>query len=147
MQTRNQIRVKALGWIRDGDRLLVAEGYQPDRQKHYYRALGGSIEFGETSLEALKREFQEEIQAELKNIQYLGCIENLFTYSGQPCHELIQFYQCDFADPRFYQLAQVKFMDDSEDGTNQPVTAYWIECDRFQTGELWLVPEACLKFL
>lgn len=147
MQTRNRIQVKALGLIRDGDRLFVAEGYHPDLQKHYYRALGGSIEFGETSLDALKREFQEEIQADLTNIQYLGCIENLFTYSGQPCHELIQFYQCDFADPRFYQLDQITFMDGSKDETNQPVTAYWIAYERFKVGDLWLVPDACLKFL
>jgi NADH pyrophosphatase NudC (nudix superfamily) len=147
MQTSNRIWVKALGLIRDSDRLLVGEGYQPDLQKHYYRALGGSIEFGETSLSALQREFQEEIQAELTNIQYLGCIENLFTYLGQPCHELIQFYQCDFADPRFYQLEQITFMESATDETNQPVTAYWIECDLFRSGNLWLVPDGCLKFL
>lgn len=147
MQTRNQVRVKALGLIRNGDRLFVAEGYHPDLQKHYYRALGGSIEFGETSLDALQREFQEEIQAELANIQYLGCIENLFTYAGQPCHELIQLYQCDFADPQFYQLDQLTFMEDPRDGINEPIIARWIECDRFKTGDLWLVPEACLEFL
>lgn len=28
--------------------------------------MGGGVDFGETSLEAVKREFQEEIQAELK---------------------------------------------------------------------------------
>jgi 8-oxo-dGTP pyrophosphatase MutT (NUDIX family) len=147
MQPRNQIRVKVLGLIRNGDRILVSKDYQPDVQKHYYRALGGSIEFGETSREALQREFQEELQAELINLQYLGCVENLFTYAGQRCHELIQFYQCDFVDRRFYQLEQVPFVDGASHETNQPGIAYWIECDRFKSGELWLVPEACLKFL
>jgi len=41
--------------------------------------MGGGVDFGETSRDALQREFQEEIQAELTNIRHLGCLENLFT--------------------------------------------------------------------
>ncbi len=58
-----QIRALVLGLIRKGDRILVAEGYDSVKQEFFYRSLGGGVEFGETSLEALKREFQEEIQA------------------------------------------------------------------------------------
>uniref|UniRef100_A0A832M2X3 NUDIX domain-containing protein n=1 Tax=Oscillatoriales cyanobacterium SpSt-402 TaxID=2282168 RepID=A0A832M2X3_9CYAN len=143
MQTQNRIRVVALGLIVDGDRVFVYSDYEPIKQRQFYRALGGGVEFGESSLEALQREFWEEIQAELTNIEYLGCIENRFMHLNQPKHEIIQLYRCDFADPQFYQLQEVTFFD----GSNKPIAAQWVECDRFKSGELWLVPEACLQFI
>lgn len=142
MGKTGKIRVLVLGLIQDGDRVFVSEGFDPVKQQTFYRALGGGIDFGETSLEALHREFQEELQAELTNIRYLGCLENLFVYNGQPCHELVQLYACDFADPRFYQLEEVMFMESHEQHK-----ALWIKSDRFRSGELHLVPEACLNYL
>lgn len=143
MQTQNRIRVKALALIVSGDRLFVSGSYEPIKQKTFYRALGGSVEFGESSLEALQREFQEEVAAELTNIQYLGCIENRFTYLDQPQHEIIQLYRADFADPKFYQLDKVACVENN----NQAFIAEWLERDRFISGELWLVPEDCLNYL
>lgn len=137
-----QIRALVLGLIRDGDRILVAEGYDSVKQEFFYRSLGGGVEFGETSLDALKREFQEEIQAELCNIRHLGFSENLFMYEGKPGHEWIQLYQADLVDSKFYQL-------DEFIGT-EIETAFvvrWIECDRFQSKELHLFPEICLSYL
>lgn len=139
----DRIRVKALGLVMDHDRVFVAGSYEPVKQKTFYRALGGSIEFGESSLDALQREFREEIQAELTNIRYLGCLENRFIYLNQPQHEMIQLYQVDFVDPQFYMLEQLTFVD----GNNPPAVAEWIHRDRFLSGELWLVPEECLRYL
>ncbi|MGA7937672.1 MAG: NUDIX domain-containing protein [Kovacikia sp.] len=137
-----KIRTKVLGWIRNGDRVFVTETYDSEKQQFYYRALGGSIEFGETSLEALKREFMEEIQAELTNIQYLCCIENLFTFEGNPGHEIIQLYQCDFVDTGFYKQEKVIVHEENFQGI-----AYWISVEKFKSGELRLVPELCLTYL
>lgn len=142
MGKTGKIRVLALGLIREGDRIFVSEGFDPVKQQTFYRALGGGVDFGETSLEALQREFQEELQAELKNIRYLGCLENLFVYNGKPGHELVQLYECDFADPRFYELDEVMFMESHEQHK-----ALWVKSDRFRSGELHLVPEACLNYL
>ncbi|MBW4468933.1 MAG: NUDIX hydrolase [Stenomitos rutilans HA7619-LM2] len=137
-----RIRVIVLGMIQQDSRLLVSEGFDPVKQNYFYRALGGGIEFGETSLEALKREFHEELQAELMNIRYLGCLENLFTYDGKPGHELVQLYRCDFADRTFYQREEILFSD-----SDQTYTAQWIERDRFQSGELRLVPPEALQYI
>lgn len=137
-----KIRVLALGLIQNGDRIFVSEGYDPAKDLTFYRALGGGVDFGETSLEALQREFQEEIQAELTNIQYLGCLENLFVFNDYPGHEIIQLYRCDFADPKFYQVETVPFAE----GDRQK-NALWVKCDRFQSGELTLFPERFLDYL
>jgi 8-oxo-dGTP pyrophosphatase MutT (NUDIX family) len=142
MHKSGEIRVIALGLIRDDERIFISEGYDPVKQDTFYRALGGGVDFGETSLEALHREFQEEIQAELTNIRYLGCIENLFTFNGKPGHEIIQLYQCDFVDPKLYQIERTVFAE----GDRQKA-ALWVEINRFKSGELRLVPEVFLDYL
>ncbi len=142
MHKSGEIRVLALGLIRDGDRTFISEGYDPVKQQTFYRAMGGGVDFGETSKTALQREFQEEIQAELTNIRYLGCIENLFTFNGKQGHEILQVYQCDFVDPKFYQLEKLVFAE----GERQK-TALWVEINRFKSGELKLVPEQFFEYL
>lgn len=138
---KQRIRAVVLGLIQDGSRLFVSEGFDPVKQDSFYRALGGGVEFGETSLDALKREFREELQAELTNIHYLCCLENLFTFNGKPGHELVQLYRCNFVDPSFYQQEQISFVD-----SGQSYVASWIERHRFQSGELRLVPPECLQY-
>jgi len=142
MGESGKIRVLALGLIRDGDRLFVSEGYDPIKKSTFYRAMGGGVDFGESSLEALKREFYEEIKAPLANIQYLGCLENIFTYKGKPSHEVVQLYRCDFADPKFYEIEQITFTE----GSRQKL-ALWVHADRFRSGELKLVPEQFFDYL
>ncbi len=142
MYQSNQIRVLALGLIRDGDRIFISEGYDPVKEQTFYRVLGGGVDFGETIDEALKREFQEEIQAELTNIKYLGCLENLFTFNGNPGHELLQLYQCDFVDPKFYQLEELVFAEG-----DRKKKALWLDINRFTSGELRIVPERFLEYL
>ncbi|MBD1837410.1 NUDIX hydrolase [Coleofasciculus sp. FACHB-64] len=142
MHKSGEIRVLALGLIRNDERIFISEGYDPVKQNTFYRALGGGVDFGETSLEALQREFQEEIQAELTNIRYLGCIENLFTFNGKPGHEIIQLYQCDFVDSKLYQIERTIFAE----GDRQKA-ALWVEINRFTSGELRLVPGEFLHYL
>ena len=142
MDQPNKIRVLALGLIRHGDRTFISEGYDPVKQQTFYRAMGGGVDFGETSYEALQREFQEEIQAELTNIKYLGCLENLFTFNGKQGHEILQVYQCDFVDPKFYQLEELFFAEGE-----RKKKALWVDISRFKSGELKLVPEPFLEYL
>ncbi|MEH2027655.1 NUDIX hydrolase [Nostoc sp.] len=143
MNKAGEIRVIALGLIRNGERIFVSEGYDPAKQETFYRALGGGVEFGETSRAALEREFQEEIQADLTNIKYLGCIENLFTFNGRQGHEIIQLYQCDFADSKFYKLESLVF----SESQHHKHRALWIDIARFKSGELILVPEVFFEYL
>ncbi|MEG3848661.1 NUDIX hydrolase [Microcoleus sp. herbarium19] len=138
---QGKIRVIVLGLIRAGDRIFVSESCDPVKQDTFYRALGGGVEFGESSIEALQREFQEEIQAELTNIKYLACLENLFVYNGQAGHELIQLYQCDFVDRKFYELESLDFADG--DGEH---TAFWMPVECFRSGELRLVPDKFIDY-
>lgn len=143
MYKEGKIRVLALGLIRDqNNRTLLSEGYDPVKKDNFYRALGGGVEFGETSEEALKREFQEEIQAELTNIRYLACLENIFTFQGNPGHEIIQLYQCDLVDPKFYQQEKIVFNEGEREKT-----ALWMDITTLKSGKFRLVPQQFLKYL
>jgi 8-oxo-dGTP pyrophosphatase MutT (NUDIX family) len=104
---KSRIRPISLGLIQHQGHLFVSKGHDTVTNKVFYRFLGGGIDFGETSVNALKREFQEEIQAELTNIEYITCLDNIFVCNGKPGHELIQLFRCHFADPDFYQLGQI----------------------------------------
>lgn len=141
MGKSDKIRVLALGLIQDGDRIFVSQGYDPAKQERFYRVMGGGVELGEYSRDALQREFQEEIQAELINIKYRDCIESLFDFNGKPHHEIIFLYQCDFADPQFYQLEQLSFSE-----KHRTKIALWMPIQRFKSGELRLVPDNFLKY-
>lgn len=143
MSKLGKIRVLALGLIRDGGRIFVSEGYDSLQKQTYYRALGGGVDFGETSEAALKREFQEEIQADLTNINYLGCIESIFICNGKQGHEIIQLYECDFVDSKFYQLESLIF----SESKNHQHQALWVDIADFKSGKLRLVPEAFFAYL
>ena len=133
MHVEGQIRVLALGLIKKDNRVFMSQGYDPVKQKTFYRAMGGGVDFGETSLEALEREFQEEIQAKLTNISYLGCLENLFTFNGKQGHELLQVYQCDFVDAKFYELESLVFAEGKRQKTES-------EKERRQVKIFYLIP-------
>jgi 8-oxo-dGTP pyrophosphatase MutT (NUDIX family) len=143
MKRSRRIRTKVFGLIRDEKRIFVSEGYDNVKQDKYYRALGGSIEFGETSRAALEREFQEEIQAKLTNIRYMGCLESIYTLEGKQGHEIIQVYECDFVNSKFYQLDELIFFELD----NSPQKALWIDIASVKSGKLRLVPEQFCDYL
>jgi 8-oxo-dGTP pyrophosphatase MutT (NUDIX family) len=142
MHKPGEIRALALALIRDGDHTFLSQGFDPVKQQHFYRAMGGGIDFGETSFNALQREFQEEIQADLTNIQYLGCIENIFVFNSKSGHEIIQLYQCDLDHPKFYQIEQLPF----NEGERQKL-AVWVDIKKCLSEELRVVPKQFLDYL
>ena len=98
MDKFKEIRPIALGLaIKDG-KVLVSEGYDKVKKQTFYRCLGGGIEFLEKSDEALKREFKEEINADITVKDFLGLSENIFTFEGKNGHELVIIYSVDISD-------------------------------------------------
>lgn len=133
------IRAKALCLFRQGNRILVNQAHDAVKHEDYCRPLGGSIEFGETSTEAVIREIREELGAEVVNLRQVGTLENLFVYNGSPGHEIVVIFDAEFADASLYDRP---FLAGAE-SNGEPFQARWRDLDSF-SDELPLYPDGLL---
>lgn len=138
--TMPSIRPIALAVIRRGTALLVFEARDDVKGETFHRPLGGGIEFGECSEDALKREFREELDAEIEVGALLGVLENVFTWQDRPGHEIVFLYAAEFADPSRYELDEMKILDD-------PATARWVDVRDFRDGGKILYPTGLIGLL
>jgi ADP-ribose pyrophosphatase YjhB (NUDIX family) len=136
------IRPLALGIVWRGDELLVFEGYDRVKDEIFYRPLGGGIEFGEYSQEALRREFREELSVELTGVRYMAMLENIVTCNGQRGHEICLLFEAVLADPSFY--ARETFTVHEE---NQRFPTRWMSLSTFEEEGQPLYPDGLLQLL
>jgi ADP-ribose pyrophosphatase YjhB (NUDIX family) len=69
-----KIRTVAICIFKKDNCILVFEGFDSVKGKPFYRLLGGGIEVGETSQEAIQREILEETGQAIENLQLLGVL-------------------------------------------------------------------------
>lgn len=138
-----QIITKAICLFRNYDLILVAEGFDEVKGEFYYRPIGGKIEFGETSAEAIQREVREEIEANIQNLNYIGTIENIFTYNGDLGHEVVFVYDAEFVDKSFY--ANPSFFGKEDNGSTFKLL--WKAISDFTNNKITLVPNGLLDLL
>ncbi|EIM07084.1 NUDIX hydrolase [Planococcus antarcticus DSM 14505] len=60
--------------------------------------MGGTIELGEPSANALKREFKEEIGADIQIVRSLNVLENIYALKEQTFHEITLIYEVEFEE-------------------------------------------------
>lgn len=77
--------------VRDGH-VLLSEGFDRVRQLRFHRAVGGGIEFGELAVDALHREFREELDVAIDSAEPFGVLENRFAFEGNPGHEIVHVF-------------------------------------------------------
>lgn len=140
MDKFKEIRPIVLGIAKNNKRILVSEGYDKVKNKAFYRCLGGGIEFQETSQEALKREFKEELSIDITVEEFCGISENIFTFQGKKGHEIVFFYNIKIKDEDYKEIYP-KIDDDGED------VAIWVDIDEFKSHKKILYPEEILKYL
>jgi len=105
------IRVIAICLFRRGGEILVTEGLDTSSNRRYARPLGGGVELGETSEQAIIREIREEINAEICELKLLGVLENLFELEGEQRHEVVFVYDGQFADELLYQRTEIPLLE------------------------------------
>lgn len=140
MNKFKEIRPIVLGLAVKNNKLLVGEGFDNVKNETFYRCLGGGIEFLEKSSEALRREFLEEISANIIIKDFLGITENIFTYKGKNAHELIFFYSINILDNDYKEEYDIN------DGENK-YKAKWIDIDEFRNKNKILYPKEVFKYL
>lgn len=140
MDKFKEIRPIVLGIAIKDNKILVGEGYDTVKCQTFYRCLGGGIDFLEKSNEALKREFLEEIHANISIDKFLGVCENIFTFNGKNAHEIIFMYTVTIDDESYkdeYHVTDAK----------TPYYAKWIDIDDVKNGKLILYPEKVIPYL
>lgn len=110
----NRIRPLALAIVKKNDKVLVQVGFDSKKNEKFYRLPGGGIEFGETGIVALHREFMEEFGSEINNVKSLGVLENIFTFEGNGGHELVMVYSADLMKESLYDEKDVRILDNDQ---------------------------------
>ena len=139
----NQIRPIALCIFRNNDRILVFEGYDKAKDEIFYRPLGGGIEFGEKSEDAVRRELKEELNVEITNLKYVGTLENIFTFNGGSYHEVVLVYDGALTESQLYDQALIL----GKEANGDDIRAMWKSFDEFESGESILYPHGLLELL
>jgi len=135
----SRIRIQALALVRHGDRILVEKGRDELNDETFFRLLGGTVEFGETGAETLRRELREELGAEADVDRLVATIENLFTYEGEAAHEICLVYECTLREERLYALDEWDAHEETSGGVVvHPVS--WRAIDSFGPGGGTLYP-------
>ena len=142
-QNQGHLRPIAICVFRREGEILVFEGYDTIKKDRFFRPLGGGVEFGEHSREAVVREIREELGTEITNLRHLATTENIFTLNGQLGHEIVFVYEADLADSSLYKNESISAAED--DGT--AIRVLWKPLSAFQTGQSRLVPDGLLELL
>lgn len=124
-----RIRSIAVGLVvRDGHALV--EIY-PERSHHglFARALGGGIDFGETALDAVRREFAEELGVSVSAAVPLAITENIFERDGRRGHEIVHVFRVASTElDRLPLDAEVPLLDND-------TVARWIPLELLRAGD------------
>jgi len=143
MPAAQRPRTVALWIARRGDEILVFEGWDSTEPGPYYRPLGGGIKFGELSRDAVVREVREELGVELIQPCLITTLENVFTFEGEPRHEIVFLYAGEPADPAFYRQERPPATE--ADGSR--FAAMWRPLSDFRSGAAVLYPVGLLEVL
>jgi 8-oxo-dGTP pyrophosphatase MutT (NUDIX family) len=142
---KQRVRPLAICVFRNNNRILVHQGYDPLKDQHFYRPLGGGIEFGEPGAETVCRELLEELNVEVDrdSLQYLGALENIFTFNGVPGHEIVLVYDGRLKKSELYDQAAII----GKEANGGEHRAVWKELDEFTEGKSILYPNGLFDLL
>ncbi len=79
-----EIIVRAV--IQKDGKILVCKNIKKD--DNYYYLPGGHMEIGESADKALVRELKEELNLSIKNLSFIGVIENIYNQDNEAHHEI-----------------------------------------------------------
>jgi len=135
-------RAQALCIFYNKGRILVYEATDSVKNETFYRPLGGGIHFQEKGAEAAKREILEELGEETEDIRYLGTLENIYMYDGEPGHEIVMIFDGKLKNEVLYSQDRIKTIEGPKSGY-----AVWKNIDDFPENKQILYPDGLTELL
>lgn len=89
-----KLNVRAAGIIIHNNKLLIHRNINKD----HYALIGGRIEIGENSEDAVKREIREELGKEIQITGNVATIENFFEMESHKYHEIMFVHKAEFVN-------------------------------------------------
>ena len=139
---KNRIRPIAISIIRNNDKMLVYEREDDITKEKFYRLVGGCIEFGESSRDALVREFQEELLLDLVDIQFITTFESIFEFNNNRMHEIVYLFDSVFKDKTVYNKTMIKGLEGE-----RSFKAIWLPISDFKEKKETIYPEEIISYL
>ncbi|MFY0607140.1 MAG: NUDIX hydrolase [Cyclobacteriaceae bacterium] len=91
MHYEGKLRVRACGILIENDQILLVRHIGVDHKPHFWSPPGGGISFGESSQDAVVREFFEETNLKIRVKNYLFSNE----YIGDKIHAIEIFFEVE----------------------------------------------------
>ena len=142
LKYNKMIRPIAISIIKKEDSILVYEREDDVTGEKFYRLVGGCIEFGESSSDALMREFDEELSLEVINNKLLTVFESIFTFNSKIMHEVVFLYSSNFKDESNYKKNAIDGLEGS-----RSFRAIWIPVSYFLDHKYKIYPEEIVEYL
>lgn len=105
---------------------------------------GGHVTFGETNAETLKREFREEIGADISVGELKWVAEVFFPWGNKPCHQICLYYMVEIQN-REIPLDGVFPAKEHLEGRNFDLEFHWVPLDI--AGQLEIYPTNAKELL
>jgi ADP-ribose pyrophosphatase YjhB (NUDIX family) len=122
--------------------VLLTRGYDTVKRRTFFRAPGGGVEFGETAMEAARREIHEEFGFEASGLHHLATLENLFTHEGVAGHEVVFVFEAPW--PQSVNVADVVHGVETD---GSAFTAQWFRIDELPPQDGDVVPDGFLDII
>ena len=127
--------------IEQGGKLLLCKSYDNIKKEIFFRFVGGAVNFGEKSEEALRREIKEELNSEIENLKFISVVENIFTYEGRKKHEICFLFKGDLVNKDLYYKNVISILD------HKGFPAEWVSISDILEGKIILYPSFNYKEL
>lgn len=117
--------------IRDG-KILLQKPKNDD-----YALIGGHVGAFEATADTLKREFKEEIGADVKVGTLIGVGEIFFNWGEKPCHQISLYYKVSLEDESQIQLDGVFSGFDDFGNTRIDLDFCWVPLEEFEAATVY----------
>ena len=129
-----QPRLKVIVSLLHENNVLLMEIVDPNRDLKLYLPVGGGVEFGETLVDAARREVREELGIEVTPVPG-GYSENFFEFNGVEAHEIVFHFFARLSNETKTRLPEHAT---ESDGELYPV--HWYSLDTLKTIQDFIVP-------